>query len=130
MVYFNTLGVNKWLVDPATLSEIVAMSNGYVISDGWEIKDTQVSGQEVAKAWLAQFIKVTKNKKVTPITYGNPSSFWASKSLKKTPSDNLCVGSDIFTTWAAFVFGIKNKLDKKINIDKVKNFLTELIFQI
>ena len=81
LIYSPSRGVRSWLVDPATLSEIVAMSNGYVISDGWEIKDTQVSGQEVAKAWLAQFIKVTKNKKVTPITYGNPSSFWADEIM-------------------------------------------------
>jgi len=57
-------------------------------------------------------------------------SFWASESLKKTPSDNLCVGSDILTVCAAFELGITKKLDKKINKDKVKNFLTELIFQI
>ena len=25
------------------------MSNGYGIADGWEIKDAQLSGQEVAK---------------------------------------------------------------------------------
>ena len=81
VVYSNTFGVSNWLVDPATIDEIIAMSNGYGIADGWEIKDAQLSGQEVARAWLAQFIKVTKNKKVTPITYGNPSGFWANEIM-------------------------------------------------
>ena len=81
VVYSNTFGVSNWLVDPATIDEIIAMSNGYGIADGWEIKAAQLSGQEVARAWLAQFIKVTKNKKVTPITYGNPSGFWANEIM-------------------------------------------------
>ena len=76
VVYLNTFGVNNWLVDPATIDEIIAMSNGYGIADG-----SAPSGQELAKSWLTQFIKVTKNKKVTPITYGNPSSFWANEIM-------------------------------------------------
>ena len=76
VVYLNAFRVNNWLVDPATIDEIIAMSNGYGIADG-----SAPSGQEIAKSWLAQFIKVTKNKKVTPITYGNPSSFWANEIM-------------------------------------------------
>ena len=76
VVYLNTFGVNNWLVDPATIDEIIAMSNGYGIADG-----SAPGGQELAKSWLTQFIKVTKNKKVTPITYGNPSSFWANEIM-------------------------------------------------
>jgi len=76
VVYLNTFSVNNWLVDPATIDEIIAMSNGYGIADG-----SAPGGQELAKSWLSQFIKVTKNKKVTPITYGNPSSFWANEIM-------------------------------------------------
>jgi hypothetical protein len=75
-VYLNTQSVNNWLVDPATIDEIIAMSNGYSISDG-----TAPTGQEIAKSWLAQFTKVTRNKKITPITYGNPSSFWVNEIM-------------------------------------------------
>jgi len=75
-VYLNTQSVNNWLVDPATIDEIIAMSNGYGISDG-----TAPTGQEIAKSWLTQFTKVTRNKKITPITYGNPSSFWVNKIM-------------------------------------------------
>jgi hypothetical protein len=52
------------------------MSNGYGISDG-----TAPTGQEIAKSWLTQFTKVTRNKKITPITYGNPSSFWVNEIM-------------------------------------------------
>ncbi len=76
LVYLNTQSINSWLVDPATIDEIIAMSNGYGISDG-----TAPSGQEIAKSWLTQFSKVTRNKKIIPITYGNPSSFWASEIM-------------------------------------------------
>ena len=81
LIYAPSRGVRSWLIDPATLSEIVAMSNGYVISDGWEIKDAQVSGQEIAKAWLAQFKKVTRFEKVAAITYGSPSLTWINKLI-------------------------------------------------
>ena len=47
MVYLNTFGVNNWLVDPATIDEIIAMSNGYGIADG-----SAPSGQELAKTGL------------------------------------------------------------------------------
>ena len=75
-VYLNTQSVNNWLVDPATIDEIIAMSNGYGISDG-----TAPTGQEIAKSWLTQFTKVTRSKKITPITYGNPSSFWVNEIM-------------------------------------------------
>jgi hypothetical protein len=75
-VYLNTQSVNNWLVDPATIDEIIAMSNGYGISDG-----SAPTGQEIAKSWLAQFTKVTRNKKITPITYGNPSIFWVNEIM-------------------------------------------------
>jgi len=75
-VYLNSQSVNNWLVDPATIDEIIAMSNGYGISDG-----TAPAGQEIAKSWLAQFTKVTRNKKITPISYGNPSSFWVNEIM-------------------------------------------------
>ena len=75
-VYLNSQSVNNWLVDPATIDEIIAMSNGYGISDG-----SAPTGQEIAKSWLTQFTKVTRNKKITPITYGNPSIFWVNEIM-------------------------------------------------
>ena len=76
LVYLNAQPVNNWLVDPATIDEIIAMSNGYGISDG-----TAPMGQEIAKSWLTQFVKVTRNKKITPLIYGNPSGFWVNEIM-------------------------------------------------
>ena len=76
LVYLNAQSVNSWLVDPSTIDEIIAMSNGYGVAEG-----STPGGQEIAKSWLTQFIKVTKNKKIIPITYGNPSGFWVSEII-------------------------------------------------
>ena len=78
LVFSSVQGVRSWQIDPATISEIVAMSNGYGISDG----STPV-GQQIAKEWLAQFIRVSKNEKVTALTYGNPSAFWVDQIINQ-----------------------------------------------
>ncbi len=78
LVFSSVQGVRSWQVDPATISEIVAMSNGYGISDG----STPV-GQQIAKEWLAQFIRVSKNEKVSALTYGNPSAFWVDQIINQ-----------------------------------------------
>lgn len=83
LIYSPSKGVRGWLIDPATFSEIVAMSNGYVISEGGEIKDGQISGESVAKAWLTQFLKVSRNEKISVLTYGNPSSYWVDQLFGK-----------------------------------------------
>ncbi|NDI08979.1 MAG: hypothetical protein EBY71_02470, partial [Actinobacteria bacterium] len=81
LVFSPSRGARSWLVDPATISEIVAMSNGYVIADGWEIKDAQVSGQDLAKAWLSQFLRISRSEKISVLTYGNPSRYWVDQLL-------------------------------------------------
>jgi len=74
LVYLPSTGVRSWQVDPATISEIVAMSAGYGVINGGV-----ASGQITAQQWLAQFIKVSKTAKVSYITYGNPSAYWANE---------------------------------------------------
>lgn len=76
LIYKNTYLANNWLVDPATIEEITAMSNGYGVIDG-----TTPVGQQIAKDWLTQFYRVTKFEKVSAITYGNPAKFWISKLM-------------------------------------------------
>ena len=78
LVFSSVQGVRSWQVDPATISEIVAMSNGYGISDG-----STPEGQQIAKEWLAQFIRVSKNEKVSALTYGNPSAFWVDQIINQ-----------------------------------------------
>jgi len=77
LVYLPNPGVRSWQVDPATISEIVAMSTGYGVIDGGV-----ASGQIIAQQWLAQFSKVSSSGKVSYITYGNPSSYWANEISK------------------------------------------------
>ena len=77
LIYLPNQGVRSWQVDPATISEIVAMSNGYGVIDGGV-----ASGQIIAQQWLAQFKKVSKFTKVSYITYGNPSAYWANEISK------------------------------------------------
>ncbi len=78
LVYKLNRNLRSWQVDPATISEIVAMSNGYGIKDG-----SIPTGQQIAKDWLAQFIKVSKNEKISALTYGNPSSYWVDQLIKE-----------------------------------------------
>lgn len=76
LVYKNTNIPHTWLVDPATIEEITAMSNGYGVIDG-----STPTGQQVAKDWLTRFYRITKFEKVSAITYGNPSKTWISKLM-------------------------------------------------
>ena len=78
LVYTLNRNLRSWQVDPATISEIVAMSNGYGIKDG-----TVPAGQQIAKDWLTQFIKVSKNEKISALTYGNPSGYWVDQLVKE-----------------------------------------------
>jgi len=78
LVYTLNRNLRSWQVDPATISEIVAMSNGYGIKDG-----SIPTGQQIAKDWLAQFIKVSKNEKISALTYGNPSGYWVDQLVKE-----------------------------------------------
>jgi len=71
LVFNTSKSVSSWQVDPATISEIVAMSNGYGVATG-----VAPVGQVVAKAWLTQFIRVTKYENVSALTYGNPNIDW------------------------------------------------------
>lgn len=78
LIYAPTKAVRSWQIDPATIAEIVAMSDGYSLSDG-----SAPVGQQIAKDWLLQFIKVSKNEKVSVITYGNPSAYWVDQIINK-----------------------------------------------
>lgn len=78
LVYTTTNSARAWLIDPATIEEITAMSNGYGVIDG-----STPTGQQVAKDWLTQFYKITKFEKVSAITYGNPARFWMDKLIPK-----------------------------------------------
>jgi hypothetical protein len=74
---FSSANFGKsWIIDPATLAEIIAMSNGYGVVDG-----STPMGQEFAKAWLNQFNQITRSRPITALIYGNPSKFWLDKLI-------------------------------------------------
>ena len=77
LIYYRGSGVKIWQVDPATISEITAMSNGYGVQDG-----AVASGQIIATQWLEQFKKVTKFERVLSLPYGNPSEYWIDQISK------------------------------------------------
>lgn len=78
LVYTKVRAVRAWQVDPATIEEIVAMSNGYGISNG-----VAPTGQQVAKDWLDQFNRVSRFEAITALSYGNPSNYWAEEIIAK-----------------------------------------------
>ena len=76
LIFTTSRSNRSWLIDPATISEITAMSNGYGVIDG-----STPTGQQIAKDWLTQFYRITKYEKVSAITYGNPAKSWVSKLM-------------------------------------------------
>jgi len=81
LIYSRNSGVKLWQIDPATISEIVEMSNGYGVQDG-----AVASGQIIAAQWLTQFKKVTRFEKVLSLPYGNPSGYWVDEISKEYSS--------------------------------------------
>lgn len=77
LIFARNNSTTIWQIDPATISEIVAMSNGYIVQNG-----AVASGQIVATQWLAQFKKVTRFEKVSSLPYGNPSGYWIDQIAK------------------------------------------------
>jgi hypothetical protein len=114
LVYLPSPGVRSWQVDPATISEIVAMSAGYGVIDGGV-----ASGQIIAQQWLAQFINVSKPAKVSYITYGNPSTYWANEIVKNQltyvnalSEINLETALGKAVVGSALINGVKQRLSK------------------
>ena len=101
LVYLPNQGVRSWQIDPATISEIVAMSTGYGVIDGGV-----ASGQIIAQQWLAQLIKMTRFEKVSYITYGNPSAYWVNEISKgQLNYINALSEIDLETALGKAVFG-------------------------
>lgn len=66
--------VHTWVIDPALIEEVTAMSAGYTLTSG-----TTGTGALSAKSWLAQLQVVTRTKKVVAMAYGNPNLSWVKK---------------------------------------------------
>lgn len=63
-----------WVIDPALVDEVIAMSNGYELAT-----DAQPIGKEIATDWLAQLKNVTAANNVIALAYGNPDVAMANR---------------------------------------------------
>jgi hypothetical protein len=71
LIFNPPSGMQKWIIDPALIEEVTAMSNGYTLTSG-----APGSGQLFAKSWLTQLQMVTKFQRVVATAYGNPNLTW------------------------------------------------------
>jgi len=72
-------GVKSWLIDPALLEEISALSDGYVYLD---VEGNEVSVDEFPAAtdWLNLLRFISRNDRVVTMTYGGPSLSYLQKA--------------------------------------------------
>ena len=65
---FTPLSTSKiWVIDPALIDEVIAMSGEYKLAT-----DAPPAGKDIAIAWLAQLKKNTAANDVVALPYGNP----------------------------------------------------------
>ena len=65
---FTPLSTSKiWVIDPALIDEVIAMSGEYKLAT-----DAAPAGKDIAIAWLAQLKKSTAANDVVALPYGNP----------------------------------------------------------
>jgi len=69
LVYVPFSSKKTWLIDPALVDEVVAMTQPYLL-----INETKPTGTEIAKAWLDQLKRITVRNNVVALAYGNPDT--------------------------------------------------------
>lgn len=63
-----------WIIDPALVQDVVAMSQGYTLTNG-----VAGTGKLFAQTWLSQLKHVTKNDTVIAMAYSDPSEYWVKR---------------------------------------------------
>ena len=74
LVFDPPSGTRTWVIDPALIEEVIAMSNGYTLTSG-----VSGIGQLFAQTWLSQLKHVIGLSTVVAMAYGNPSSYWVNQ---------------------------------------------------
>ena len=74
LVFDPPAGNRTWVIDPALIEEVIAMTNGYTLTTG-----APGTGELFAQTWLSQLEHVIPSDTVVAMAYGNPSSYWVSQ---------------------------------------------------
>ena len=67
LVYTPRVNNKTWVIDPALIDEIIAMSGDYTLAT-----DAAPIGSQIATDWLKQLRQITNGQEVIALAYGNP----------------------------------------------------------
>lgn len=67
LVYTPPVKNKTWVIDPALIDEVIAMSGDYALAT-----DAAPIGSQIATDWLKQLRQITNGQQVIALAYGNP----------------------------------------------------------
>ena len=67
LVYTPRSNSKTWVIDPALIDEVIAMTGDYTLAT-----EAAPAGKEIAAAWLKQLRQITYGQQVVALAYGNP----------------------------------------------------------
>ena len=67
LVYTPRVNNKTWVIDPALIDEVIAMSGDYTLAT-----DATPIGRQIATDWLKQLRQITNDQQVIALAYGNP----------------------------------------------------------
>lgn len=67
LVYTPRVNNKTWVIDPALIDEVIAMSGDYTLAT-----DAAPIGSQIATDWLKQLRQITDGQQVIALAYGNP----------------------------------------------------------
>ena len=67
LVYTPRVDNKTWVIDPALIDEVIAMSGDYTLAT-----DAAPIGSQIATDWLKQLRQITDGQQVIALAYGNP----------------------------------------------------------
>ena len=67
LVFIRESSSNIWVIDPALIDEVIAMTGDYKLAN-----DALPVGKEIATSWLSQLKRISSGNDVIALAYGNP----------------------------------------------------------
>ncbi len=93
LVFSPPRGLRTWVVDPALIEEIVAISKNFMMTNG-----AIGSGQIFAQTWLTQFQNISSGDTIQAMAYGNPSQYWINRFSPHNTNYILSVSQTMLET--------------------------------